>query len=110
MKLTVFFDPACQMWVGIIEEREQQKLKASRHVFHTEPKDVEILDFVKHDVLDVLGRSTVQVEVNPTVERKRNAKRLAREAAREMAARGVSAVAQAALKLDLEQRKKQNGC
>jgi hypothetical protein len=105
MKLTVFFDG--QFWVGVIEEENHGKIKASRVLFGSEPKDSEVLDFVKKELLDWINRSKQSVKVEKIVHRKINPKRMAREAAKEMRKTGVNTYAQQALQLEYEARKKE---
>ncbi|MGO0062134.1 YjdF family protein [Brevibacillus fluminis] len=107
MKLTVFFDAACSLWVGVVEEHENNKLKARRHIFGPEPKDAEVLFFVNHAMLPLMAQATQLVDTKPMAERRLNPKRMAREANRELQQRGISTFAQEAIKLELLQRKKE---
>lgn len=49
MKLTIYYDG--QFYVGIIEVTSGNTLKAYRHIFGSEPKDQEVLEFVNRDLL-----------------------------------------------------------
>ncbi len=104
MKLTILFNG--QFWEGVVESNQDGCLKAGRHVFGSEPKDSEVLDFVNHMALKLLERSTSSVEMS-VVEKKVNPKRLSREVAKEMSVRGVSTKAQEAIQLELELQKKE---
>jgi hypothetical protein len=105
MKLTVYHDG--QYWVGVVEEIEVGKLKAARHIFGSEPKDAEVLDFVKRNLLTLTSNLSQAVNVKDPSERRLNPKRLARQVAREMQKTGVSTYAQQALKLEYEHRKRE---
>ncbi|WP_019537275.1 YjdF family protein [Paenibacillus ginsengihumi] len=105
MKLTVFYDG--QFWVGVVEEVVNGKLRAGKYLFGSEPKDQEVFAFVNTKLLDFMNGVSEQLSVENRQPRKMNPKRLARQAAREMKANGVSTFAQAALQLEYEKRKKE---
>lgn len=105
MKLTVFFDERSQFWTGIVETGEEDRLKACRHVFGSEPKEADILAFVRCQMMELIARTTQSVQTKGKPEQRRNPKRMARLAAREVLQRGVSTFAQEALKAELEGRK-----
>ncbi len=94
MCLTVLFDG--QFWVGILEEECAGGLRVHRHVFGAEPRDREVLAFVRSIDQGILlgAEPVVPVEATKACS---NPKRLAREAARAIAARGVSTRSQDAL-------------
>ena len=105
MKLTVLFNG--QFWEGVVESNQDGCLKARRHVFGSEPKDSEVLDFVNHLALKLLEESTSSVEASVVEDKKFNPKRRSREVAKEMSTRGVSTKAQEALQVELELQKKE---
>lgn len=105
MKLTVFFDG--QFWVGLIERKTEAGLFASRHIFGAEPKDEEIFAFVNKQLIAVVNSQTVAVSVEEEPRKPINPKRMAREVAREMKVAPVSTKAQEALRLQLEENKKE---
>jgi len=106
MKLTVFHDG--HFWVGVVEEKEDcGKLRAAKLIFGSEPSDQEVLEFVQHRLHEVASRLSRPVETPVSEERRKNPKRLAREAARELHMKGISSYAQEALKLEHETRKKE---
>jgi hypothetical protein len=105
VKLTVFHDG--QFWVGVVEEVVNGKLRAGRYLFGSEPKDQEVLEFVNTKLLEFMSGLSEHLSVEKRQPRKINPKRLARQAAREMKANGVSTYAQAALQLEYEKRKKE---
>lgn len=104
VRLTVYFDG--QFWIGVTEFEESSKMKACRYIFGKEPKDAEILDFVRHMMIPLLDRVSAAAEVGERQERRINPKRMARLAAKEVQNRGISTQAQEALRLELEGRKK----
>lgn len=97
---TVFFDG--QFWVGVLEVAGPDGVRAARHVFGGEPTGPELLRFVRRDFLPLLERALTAPPVPDQQRRAANPKRLAREAARQMAARPVSTAAQEALKAQRE--------
>ncbi|QDY84803.1 DUF2992 family protein [Paenibacillus polymyxa] len=103
MKLTVYHDG--QYWVGVVEEQDQGKLKAARYIFGTEPKDEQILQFIREEMGELISRLSQEVAIKWSETKKVNPKRLARQAAYELRRRGVSSNAQEALKLEYEKRK-----
>ncbi|MDN4089326.1 YjdF family protein [Paenibacillus polymyxa] len=103
MKLTIYHDG--QYWVGVVEEQDQGKLKAARYIFGTEPKDEEILHFIREVMCELVSRLSQEVAVKGSETKKVNPKRLARQAAFELRRKGVSSNAQEALKLEYEKRK-----
>ncbi|MFB4328104.1 YjdF family protein [Paenibacillus sp. CR_12] len=107
MKLTVLFDESCKYWIGVIEQEEQGRLKACRHIFGNEPKDPEILEFVSEKMMELMNLTKVGTDAKRSKNTRINPKRLARQASREIAQRGLSSHAQEAIKLDLESRKLQ---
>ena len=105
MKLTILFNG--QFWEGVVESNQDGCLKARRHIFGSEPKDAEVLDFVNRLALKLLEQSSSSVEVSPVEEKKLNPKRLAREVSKEMSVRGISTMAQEAIQRELELQKKE---
>ncbi|URJ60332.1 YjdF family protein [Paenibacillus polymyxa] len=103
MKLTIYHDG--QYWVGVVEEQDQGKLKAARYIFGTEPKDEEILHFIREEMGKLVSRLSQEVAIKWSETKKANPKRLARQAAYELRRKGVSSNAQEALKLEYEKRK-----
>ena len=103
MKLTVFFENG--FWVGVVEDVQESRVKACRHIFGSEPHDAEVLEFVWQEMMPLLDRTSQTVAGRDQLVRKVNPKRLAREAAAEMAQRGAGTLAQQALAKELEHRK-----
>ncbi|CAH1191181.1 MULTISPECIES: YjdF family protein [Paenibacillus] len=107
MKLTVLFDESCKYWIGVVEQEEQGRLKACRHIFGNEPRDSEILEFVGKNMMELMSLTKVGTDTKRRKSTRVNPKRLARQASKEIAQRGLSSHAQEAIKLDLESRKLQ---
>ncbi|WP_336781631.1 YjdF family protein [Paenibacillus illinoisensis] len=107
MKLTVLFDESCKYWIGVIEQEEQGRLRACRYIFGNEPKDSEVLEFVSEKMMKLMSLITVETNANRSKSTRVNPKRLARQASKEIAQRGLTSHAQEAIKLDLESRKLQ---
>mgnify|MGYP001951023616 CR=1 FL=1 len=105
MKLTVFHDG--QYWVGVLEDQFLGKLRAAKHIFGSEPKDEEILQFVCRDMMRIVRGLSQEVAVRQSAAQRMNPKRLARRAAAEMRNRGVSSFAQEAIRLEREKRKRE---
>ena len=101
--LTVYFEDP--FWVAVVERQEQGALQAARHIFGAEPGPVEVLAFVLGQLVRLLEQPAVALAVAPAARRAANPKRAAREAARSLAARGVSSQSHEALRLQLEQNK-----
>ncbi|MGD0031155.1 YjdF family protein [Paenibacillus illinoisensis] len=107
MKLTVLFDESCKYWIGVIEQEEQGCLKACRHIFGNEPKDSEVIEFVSEKMMELMRLTKVGTNTKRSKDTRVNPKRLARQASKEIAQRGLTSHAQEAIKLDLESRKLQ---
>lgn len=105
MKLTVFFDG--QFWVGLIERDTEAGLLTLRHVFGAEPKDKEVLAFVNDQLIAAMNSQATAVSAEEETNTRMNPKRMAREVARAMKATPVSTKAQEALRLQLEENKKE---
>lgn len=102
---TLYYDG--QFWIGLVELRADDGVRAARHVFGTEPNNAELLAFATGREFDELARRahagpTVPDDQRPT--RRINWKRLARVAAREQRQVGAGTAAQKALKEDLMRR------
>ncbi|MBS4175599.1 YjdF family protein [Bacillus sp. FJAT-49736] len=106
MKLTIYYDG--QFWVGVIEIQEKRRLKVYRYVFGSEPKDVDVLEFVNCRLLAILHNGMQRgVETGKKQRKAINPKRLQRKVAKELKQKGISTKAQEAIKEEIEQRKVQ---
>ncbi|MET8698151.1 YjdF family protein [Kitasatospora sp. NPDC004723] len=95
---SVFFDDP--FWVGVLEVSGPDGVRAARHVFGAEPGNAELLEFVRRGfgrLLDsALAAPAVAADRRPAA-RSVSPKRLARRAARDLAARPLSSAAEEAL-------------
>ncbi|MGF9963069.1 YjdF family protein [Bacillus rhizoplanae] len=104
MKLTVYYDG--QYFIGIIEREENGKLYAVRHIFGAEPSDEEVLLFINDTLLPYFDRfAKCGVEIKQQ-KRPKNAKRMIRQAARELKTSKFTK-AQEAIQLSYEMHKKE---
>ncbi|MGE6258267.1 YjdF family protein [Heyndrickxia sporothermodurans] len=104
MHLTIYFDG--QFWVGIIETLENNKLKAYRYVFGNEPKDVEVLHFVHHQLQSVIWKhSQSGIDIETKLKQKVNPKRMQRQISKEMKKIGLTTKAHEAIKQELVEKK-----
>lgn len=103
MQLTVLFNG--QFWVGILERRIDGRLFAVQQLFGPEPHDQEILEFVNHQLFELMRGVSQGISDNSRLKQPKNPKRMAREAAKAMQAQGISTKAQQALSAELELRK-----
>ena len=105
---TVCFD--APFWVGVLEVAEAGEVRATRHVFGSEPTDAELYQFLLRHGTMLLERAHANPAVPAETRRvaRPNPKRAMRLAARETArlAQGRrSTASQEALRLEVEQRK-----
>lgn len=106
MKLTIYFDG--QFYIGLIENKTVNTLKAYRHFFGKEPTDHEILEFIYYELQDLIDKHEQQgISVKKDSSKKINPKRLQRKVAKEMKKSSISSKAQEALKAEYEHRKKE---
>ncbi|MGZ9585893.1 YjdF family protein [Paenibacillus marinisediminis] len=105
MKLTIYHDG--QFWVGVFEEQVQGKLLAGRYIFGSEPKDEEVLDFIRNEISTLLARLSQGINIQLPETKRVNPKRLARMVSKELRNKGVSTYAQEAMQLEYEKRKQE---
>ncbi|MCR5626991.1 MAG: YjdF family protein [Lachnospiraceae bacterium] len=101
-RLTVYFEDP--FWVGIIERIEDKKLSAVKATFGAEPKDYEVLEFVKRNYYHLKFSPTVEAVIKETV---KNPKRAQRDAKKLTLRTGIGTKSQQALKLQQEQNKQE---
>ena len=99
-RFTVFFEDP--FWVGVFETIEDRKLLVSKVTFGAEPKDYDVLDFIKKHFYSLQFSPAVETVVK---ESKKNPKRLLREAKKQILDTGIGTKSQQALKLQQEQNK-----
>lgn len=103
---TVFFEDP--FWVGILEIRDGDGVRAARHVFGEEPSGPELYAFGLSRDCDRLLRRALAGRPVPSSPPRRgavNPKRAARAAAKERKARPVSTAAHQSVQAALEQSK-----
>lgn len=105
MRLTILFDPP--YWIGLLEDERDGCLFAARHIFGAEPSDQVVFDFVLHEAVHLFARMTAGIPVEAAAAKPVGYKRMIREARRATEACGMSTLAQAAIKQQLEQNKQQ---
>lgn len=103
--LTVFFEDP--FWVGVVECQDGADLQAARQIFGAEPAPGEVHEFVKRRLAELLARPLASVAAEPVTARQPNPKRAARAAAQALAQHGSSTKAQEALRLQIEQHKRE---
>ena len=96
-QLTVFF--AEPFWVGVFERIEGDELSACKVTFGAEPRDYEVLDYVRRHYGELRFSEPVLREAR---EKADNPKRRQRAAAREMQPTGVGTKSQQALQAQRE--------
>ncbi len=103
---TIYHDG--QHWVGILETVEDGYLRVARHVFGSEPTSPELLEFARHDFLDLADRRdrAAPSPVGSPAEISAKEKRAARDA-RKRGATPVSTITQDALKASISESKAQ---
>lgn len=106
MRLTILFESP--FWIGLIEIERDGCLYAARYIFGAEPNSETVYAFVQDELVSILNGMTtgIPVETAP-VEKHVNPKRRQREIQREMAQSGVSSKAHEAMRLQLEQNKRE---
>lgn len=99
-KLTVYFESP--FWVGIFESVIDDKLQVAKLTYGSEPSNQEIYEFI----LKYYGRLRFSPAINVMFQtRKKNPKRLLKEAKKQVSERGIATKSQQALKLYHEQLK-----
>ena len=96
-RLTVFFEEP--FWVGVFERIEGDRLSACKVTFGAEPKDYEVLDYVRRHYRELRFSEPVLREAR---EKADNPKRRQRAAAKEMQPTGVGTKSQQALQAQRE--------
>lgn len=98
--LTVYFEKP--FWVGVFERIDNGQLSVAKIIFGAEPKDCEILDYVNKHYTKLQFSPALDAGVK---EKKRNPKRMQREAKKQTQQSGIGTKAQQALRKQQEQNK-----
>ncbi|MBU9797566.1 DUF2992 family protein [Staphylococcus aureus] len=104
MELSIFYNG--QFFVALVEYRMENKSKFIQYTFGNEPDDIEVLDFIHHQLVEMIDDvQTIVYTKNKS--RKVNPKKLQRQIAKEQKKPKYSTQAQIAIKEELELKKKQ---
>ncbi|HHC5847025.1 TPA: YjdF family protein [Staphylococcus aureus] len=104
MELSIFYDG--QFFVALVEYKMENKSKFIQYTFGNEPDDIEVLDFIHHQLVEMIDDvQTIVYTKNKS--RKVNPKKLQRQIAKEQKKPKYSTQAQIAIKEELELKKKQ---
>ncbi|HDD0596579.1 TPA: DUF2992 family protein [Staphylococcus aureus] len=104
MELSIFYNG--QFFVALVEYRMENKSKFIQYTFGNEPDDIEVLDFIHHQLVKMIDDvQTIVYTKNKS--RKVNPKKLQRQIAKEQKKPKYSTQAQIAIKEELELKKKQ---
>jgi hypothetical protein len=107
MRLTILFD--APYWIGLLEVERDGCLYAAQHIFGAEPSDQEVHEFVNRDLLRLQASMTIGIPIEQQVAQKHlNPKRAQREVRQQLAEQGISSKAQEAMRIQLEQNKRQS--
>lgn len=98
--LTVFFEDP--FWVGVVERVWDGRLMASKIMFGAEPKDCEVLTYIRDRYACLTGGPEVEAETRRKVG---NPKRRQRKAGKQLDRRGIGTKAQLALQRQHESMK-----
>lgn len=103
MELSIFYNG--QFFVALVEYKMENKSKFIQYTFGNEPDDIEVLDFIHHQLMEMIDDvQTIVYTKNNS--RKVNPKRLQRQIAKEQKKPKYSTQAQIAIKKELELKKK----
>lgn len=97
-KLTVFFEEP--FWVGVFEREDETGLRVSRVVFGAEPTDAELYEYIRREYRHLDFSKPIKSQVK--IIRKKNFKRMQREARKTVYEEGIGTKAQQAIKLQME--------
>lgn len=104
MELSIFYNG--QFFVALVEYKMGNKSKFIQYTFGNEPDDIEVLDFIHHQLMKMID-DVQTIVYTKNISRKVNPKRLQRQIAKEQKKPKYSTQAQIAIKKELELKKKQ---
>lgn len=102
MELSIFHDG--QFFIGLVEYREEDRVKLVKFTFGTEPNSAEIFNFIYGHLDELINQTKVSIEKET---KKVNPKRLQRQVAKEQKQPKTSTYAQKAIKKEQEMKKVQ---
>lgn len=104
MELSIFYNG--QFFVALVEYKMVNNSKFIQYTFGNEPDDLEVLDFIHHQLMKSID-DVQTIVCTKNISRKVNPKRLLRQIAKEQKKPKYSTQAQIAIKKELELKKKQ---
>lgn len=104
MELSIFYNG--QFFVALVEYKMVNNSKFIQYTFGNEPDDLEVLDFIHHQLMKSID-DVQTIVCTKNISRKVNPKRLPRQIAKEQKKPKYSTQAQIAIKKELELKKKQ---
>lgn len=106
MELSIFYNG--QFFVALVEYKMGNKSKFIQYTFGNEPDDIEVLDFIHHQLMKMID-DVQTIVYTKNISRKVNPKRLQRQIAKEQKKPKYSTQAQIAIKKELELKKSKSG-
>ncbi|HDG0808346.1 TPA: DUF2992 family protein [Staphylococcus aureus] len=103
MELSIFYNG--QFFVALVEYKMENKSKFIQYTFGNEPDDIEVLDFIHHQLMKMID-DVQTIVYTKNISRKVNPKKLQRQIAKEQKKPKYSTQAQIAIKKELELKKK----
>lgn len=100
IKLIVFFKKP--FWIGVFEVNENDMLRVSNVIFGSEPNENEIYEYVLHNVHRLRFSPAISNEITL---KKKNPKRMQRDAKKALLNKAIGTKSQQALKLQKEEIK-----
>lgn len=104
MELSIFHDG--QFFIGLVEYREEDRVKLVKFTFGTEPNSAEIFNFIYGHLDELINQTKVSIEKKKP--KKVNPERLQRQVAKEQKQPKTSTYAQKAIKKEQEMKKVQS--
>lgn len=106
MELSIFYNG--QFFVALVEYKMENKSKFIQYTFGNEPDDIEVLDFIHHQLMKMID-DVQTIVYTKNISRKVNPKKLQRQIAKEQKKPKYSTQAQIAIKKELELKKSKSG-
>lgn len=102
-KLTVMYKEP--FWIGLLERSENERYEVCKVTFGAEPKDYEVYEFILKNWKRL--KFSEPISTKSIVNKKVNPKRMQRSIKKETSVKSMGTFAQQALKLQMEQGKKE---
>lgn len=104
MELSIFYNG--QFFVALVEYKMENKSKFIQYTFGNEPDDIEVLDFIHHQLMKMID-DVQTIVYTKNISRKVNPKKLQRQIAKEQKKPKYSTQAQIAIKKNVMHFKKE---